>query len=168
MANVDPLTSEQMAAWRPNLLSWKIIDRELERQLQRDFGVPHAYYAILVALQERGTGSLPLTKLAHDLDYSQSRMSHAVAKLEELGWVEHARDASDKRIKALRLTNAGREAYREASVGHLAVVREVFFSHLNDEDLVDLTRIGQKMLRGLGTDGSLSARSHDSDLSTEV
>jgi DNA-binding MarR family transcriptional regulator len=154
MGAENSLTKEQMAAWRSNLLSWKIIERELDRQLQRDFGIPHAYYSILVALDEQtGGASLPLTRLAEELENSQSRMSHAVTKLEELGWVEREKDPSDKRITALRLTEAGRTAHRESSIGHYETVRAVFFAHLDDQDLADLRRIGGKLLGGLSSTG---------------
>jgi DNA-binding MarR family transcriptional regulator len=150
MVASDSFTEMEIAAWRSNLLSWKIIERELDRQLQRDMGIPHAYYSILVALQEQTRGSsMPLTRLAEELENSQSRMSYAVARLEDLGWVEQTQDFSDRRIKALRLTDAGRAAYRDATTGHVAVVREIFFSRLDEEDLADLRRIGEKLLQSL-------------------
>jgi DNA-binding MarR family transcriptional regulator len=153
MATGHPLTPAEMASWRPNLLSWKIIERELDRQLQRDFGMPHAYYAILVALDEQTRcTSLPLTRLAEELENSKSRMSHAVAKLEKLGWVERVEDATDKRVKWLRLTDAGRTVFLESSIGHSEVVRSVYFAHLDEQDLADLTRIGNKLLDALTAD----------------
>ncbi len=151
-------TDEELAAWRPNLISWQLIERDLERQLQRDSGMPHTYYAILVVLGEQH--SIPLAALADELDYSPSRMSHAVARLEESGWVERLPDASDRRVTLLRLTGEGRRALAAASVGHVGQVRSSFFAHLDDRDLTDLARIGRKLYDGLtgGRPGPLSGQ----------
>jgi len=148
-------TDEELAAWRPNLISWQLIERDLERQLQRDSGMPHAYYAILVVLNEQH--SMPFAALAAELDYSPSRMSHAVARLEDSGWVEREPDVSDRRVTRLRLTGEGRRALAAASVGHVAQVRSSFFAHLDDRDLADLARIGGKLYDGLtgGRPGAL-------------
>ena len=156
MTSGNRFTDEELAAWRPNLISWQLIERGLERQLQRDSGMPHAYYAILVVLGEQH--SMPLAALAAELDSSPSRMSHAVARLEESGWVERVPDASDRRVTLLRLTGEGRRALAAASVGHVGQVRGSFFVHLDDRDLADLARIGRKLYDGLtgGRPGPLS------------
>lgn len=148
-------TDEELAAWRPNLISWQLIERDLERQLQRDSGMPHAYYAILVVLGEQH--AMPIAALATELDYSPSRMSHAVARLEESGWVERLPDGSDRRVTLLRLTREGRRALAAASVGHVAQVRASFFAHLDERDRADLARIGRKLYDGLtgGRPGAL-------------
>ena len=59
----------------------------LDRELQRDAGMPHAYYEILVRLSEQPDRSLRMSELAERSQSSRSRVSHAVARLEEAGWV---------------------------------------------------------------------------------
>ncbi|WP_375389046.1 MarR family winged helix-turn-helix transcriptional regulator [uncultured Amnibacterium sp.] len=146
------LTDAEMAAWRPNIQAWTLIERCLDQQLRRDADMPHAYYGILLALNAQGDRSMPLTRLATALDYSQSRMSHAIAKLEASGWVERKPDESDRRVSAIGLTGAGRIALRRASAGHLEEVRRTFLAHLDANDLEDLRRIGTKLLDGLTRD----------------
>jgi DNA-binding MarR family transcriptional regulator len=149
MPSTKRFTEAELSAWKTNVVSWRLIERSLDQQLQRDAGMPHAYYAILVALNDQSTRSLPLTRVAEQLDYSQSRMSHAVARLEESGWVERVTDPDDRRVTLLHLTEVGRRAFADASVGHIAEVRRVFFAALDDEDLDDLRRIGAKLLASL-------------------
>jgi DNA-binding MarR family transcriptional regulator len=161
MTSSDRFTADELSAWRPNILSWQLIARYLDRQLIRDSGMPHAYYVILVALNAQRDRSLPITQLAEVLDYSQSRMSHAVTKLEASGWVERVADETDRRVSAIRLTEGGRAALASASVGHIQEVRRIFFAYLDGDDLVDLERIGQKLLDGLSSNQDLP-----SDLST--
>lgn len=149
MPRTDRLTDEELRAWKTNIVSWQLIERSLDQQLQRDAGMPHAYYAILVALNDQRDRSLPLTRIAAQLDYSQSRMSHAVARLEESGWVERLSDPGDRRVVLLHLTSTGRRAFAAASIGHLAEVRRLFFAVLDGEDLDDLRRIGAKLFASL-------------------
>lgn len=155
MNRTDRFTAEELRVWRPNIFSWQLILRYLDRQLIRDSGMPHAYYVILVALSAEEDRSLPITRLADVLDFSQSRMSHAVSKIEAAGWVERRPDHTDRRVTAIRLTDQGRAALARASVGHIEEVRRVFFAHLDAEDLVDLERIGAKLLDGLSANQDL-------------
>ena len=62
-----------------------------DAQLIRDSGLPHGYYEILVHLSEAPGRALRMTQLAKASTYSKSRLSHAVARLEERGWVGAAR-----------------------------------------------------------------------------
>ena len=59
----------------------------LDRQLQRDADMPHAYFEVLVRLSEAPDRSLRMSELADLTLSSRSRLSHAVARLEERGWV---------------------------------------------------------------------------------
>jgi DNA-binding MarR family transcriptional regulator len=155
MPSANRFTEAELSAWKVNIVSWRLIERSLDQQLQRDAGMPHAYFAILVALNDQSTRSLPLTRVAEQLNYSQSRMSHAVARLEESGWVERLTDPDDRRVTLLHLTGGGRRALATASAGHTAEVRRIFFSALDDQDLEDLRRIGAKLFASLSEEKAL-------------
>ena len=58
------LSDDEQAAWRAFLLATHTIDQRLDRQLQRDAGMPHAYYAILVALSESKQKGVQMSDLA--------------------------------------------------------------------------------------------------------
>lgn len=152
MAPPKRLTTEELDAWRVNLIAWQLIERALDRQLQRDSGMPHAYYAILVALNFAESKSVPLTKIAEQLGQSQSRLSHAVKRLEENGWVAREASENDKRISILRLTDGGRDAIARATGGHFAEIQRVFLQNLDDADLRDIRRIGLKLVDGITTE----------------
>ena len=65
--------------------------------MQRDAGIPHFYYALLVHLSEAPGRRLRMTDLAEQVKITRSRLSHAVARLEEQGWVSRADCDTDKR-----------------------------------------------------------------------
>jgi len=51
------LTRKQNDAWRSLVLASHVLDDALDRQSQRDGGLPHAYYKVLVFLYEAPTAA---------------------------------------------------------------------------------------------------------------
>lgn len=122
---------------------------ELDRQLQRDSGMPHGYYVILVRLSETEGRAMRMSELADATRSSRSRLSHAVARLEERGWVVREECETDRRGLLARLTDTGLKALTDAHPGHVATVREFVISQLGDEQLVQLGDIGEALVRRL-------------------
>ena len=71
------LDEAEAAAWRSYLQMTHLLQRELDGQLQRDARMPHTYYGILARLSDQSPAPVRVTDIAADLDYSQSRTSHA-------------------------------------------------------------------------------------------
>jgi DNA-binding MarR family transcriptional regulator len=146
----DPrwLDDDEQRAWRAYLFATQRVDAALDRQLQRDAGMPHAYYGILTVLVEAGVDGLRMSDLARALRYSPSRLAHAVSALERSGWVERHACPTDRRGQIATVTPAGAAAQRAAAPGHVALVRELFFDHLDAEQLRQLSelldRIGRR------------------------
>ena len=84
----------------------------MDGQLQRDAGFPHGYYEILVRLSEAPDRALRMSQLAEASTSSKSRLSHAVARLEERGWVERLSCPTDRRGLIAGLTDQGFAALR--------------------------------------------------------
>ena len=91
------LTDEQQRAWRAYLRFGAALDEALDRQLQRDAGMPHAYYMVLAMLSEAPGRTRRMSELARITSSSPSRPSHAVARLEERGWVRRDKHPTDRR-----------------------------------------------------------------------
>ena len=103
--------------------------------------MPHAYYTVLVALSEQPGRACRMSVLAERTMSSQSRLSHAVARLEERGWVRRDPSAADGRGKLAVLTAAGQRALRDAAPGHVEQVRRVVFDRLTPEQVRQLAEI---------------------------
>lgn len=69
------LDDDEQRTWRAFLAASQTVQEELDRQLQRDSGMPHAYYAVLVKLSEAPGRTLRMSELASEVNSSQSRLS---------------------------------------------------------------------------------------------
>lgn len=141
------LDDDEQRAWRAFLTASQLVQEELDRQLQRDSGMPHAYYAVLVKLSEAPDRMLRMSELAAEVNSSQSRLSHAMARLEERGWVRRERCAADKRVSWAVLTDEGFAVLVAAAPGHVEAVRQSFFDLLDPEQLHRLTEICAVLLK---------------------
>ena len=81
------LTPDELSAWLVYVATTSLLDGALDRQLQRESGMPMAYYLILAMLSDVPGRTLRMSDLAAVTQSSQSRLSHAVSKLERNGWV---------------------------------------------------------------------------------
>jgi DNA-binding MarR family transcriptional regulator len=125
------LDDDEKAAWLAFLAARARIDRVLDRQLTRDAGLPHAYYQVLAMLSDSPDRTTRMSDLARDTNSSQSRMSHAVARLEALGWVRREPCPTDARGQLAVLTDDGFAVLAAAAPGHVEAVRRVLFDHLS-------------------------------------
>jgi DNA-binding MarR family transcriptional regulator len=135
------LSEREQRAWRAFLATTQSLYDALDRQLQRDAGMPHAYYVLLAMLAEAPDRALRMTDLATVTNSAQSRISHAVARLEEAGWVRRKKCPTDRRGNIAVLTDEGFAALVKATPGHVATVREQLFDALAPEQVEALTAI---------------------------
>lgn len=135
------LDDDEYEAWRSLLATMSLLEAALDRQLQRDAGMPHAYYQILAMLSEVPGRSLRMSDLAAITQSSQSRVSHAVAKLEAAGWVRRRPSPADRRSTIAELTAEGYAVLEAAAPGHVECVRENLFDGLTREQVGSLRDI---------------------------
>ena len=135
------LTDDEQLVWRAFVPMLQQLPAAFDRQLQRDAGIPHTYYMILAMLSEAPGQALRMSELADLTTTSQSRLSHAVARLEEQGWVERRPCPTDKRGQVALLTAAGFLRLAELAPGHVAEVRRIVIDGLTPAQLDALREI---------------------------
>ncbi|AWW39093.1 MULTISPECIES: MarR family winged helix-turn-helix transcriptional regulator [Streptomyces] len=143
------LTEEEQRVWRSYLHATTLLDDHLDRQLQRDAGMPHVYYGLIVSLAEAPGRRLRMTELAMRAKITRSRLSHAIARLEQSGWVRREDCPSDKRGQFAVLTDEGMEVLEQSAPGHVAAVRQALFERLTPEQQKSLGEIMQIVAEGL-------------------
>jgi DNA-binding MarR family transcriptional regulator len=139
------LDDDEQRAWRAFLRAASGVDEALDRQLQREAGMPHAYYQVLAMLSEVPDRTLRMSELAGLTTSSASRLSHAVARLEEKGWVRREKHPTDRRGALAVLTDDGWDALVAAAPGHVAAVRAAVFDRLDAEQVRQLRAISERI-----------------------
>ena len=99
----------------------------LDRQLRDESGMSHDDYQILSRLHRAPARALRMSELAAEVGFSPSRLSHAVRRMEEEGWIERSPSEIDRRGTEARLTDLGVKVVEDASPAHLALVRRLTF-----------------------------------------
>ncbi|MGH3441707.1 MAG: MarR family winged helix-turn-helix transcriptional regulator [Nitriliruptorales bacterium] len=143
------LDDDEQATWRAFLSAGRLLFDQLDQELQDDAGMPHSYYEVLVVLSEAPDRMLRMTELADALLWSRSRLSHAVNRLEEKGWVERAACPTDQRGAFAVLTDEGFEVLREAAPGHVEGVRTHLFDQLTPDQVRQLHAISDAIVAHL-------------------
>ncbi|MER6773513.1 MarR family winged helix-turn-helix transcriptional regulator [Streptomyces bacillaris] len=152
------LTDEEQSVWRAYLHATTLLEDHLDRQLQRDAGMPHTYYGLLVQLSQAPRRRMRMTELARNAKITRSRLSHAVARLEKNGWVRREECPSDKRGQNAVLTEEGYAMLSRSAPGHVDAVRQALFDRLTPEQVRSLGDIMRVLAHGLepeGTDADL-------------
>ena len=140
------LTASEQQTWRVYLTACQTLFTAVEAQLQHGAGFPHGYYEILVRLSEAPGRALRMSQLAQASTSSKSRLSHAVARLEERGWIQRVDCPTDRRGQVAQLTDAGFAALTEAAPGHVSQVRRSLIDLLTPEQLGQLREISEAII----------------------
>ena len=152
MTDTRWLDADEQETWRAFLWTSRLLNEALDRQLQRDSGMPHTYYMILAMLSESPERSRTMTELAELVHSSPSRLSHAVNRLEEAGWVRRTKHDTDRRATIAELTEAGHAVLVEAAPGHVAEVRRHLFDPLSREQMLEFRETLHALLTSLDPD----------------
>ncbi len=140
------LSEEEQRTWRLFLQACESVFSATDAQLIRDSGLPHGYYEILVHLSEAPGRALRMTELARASSYSKSRLSHAVARLEERGWVQRRDCPTDRRGQIAQLTDEGFAALAAAAPGHVGQVRRSLIDVLTPDQVKQLGEISAAII----------------------
>jgi DNA-binding MarR family transcriptional regulator len=143
------LDAEEQKAWRAWLYSSLLLHDRLDRDLTHQTGISHAYYEILVQLSEAPCRALRMSQLAERSLSSRSRLSHAVSRLEERGWVRRQVCEDDGRGQLAVLTDEGFAALEAAAPIHVESVRAHLFDQLSPEQIAAMRDIGETLVRHL-------------------
>jgi DNA-binding MarR family transcriptional regulator len=143
------LSAQEQVVWRSFIEATQLLIDRLDQELQHDSGIPHTYYEVLVRLSEVPDRRLRMSALADRSMSSRSRLSHAVARLEQNGWVRRELCATDRRGQLAVLTDAGFAALEAAAPRHVEGVRTHLLDPLTPEQVEQLGAICIAIAGGL-------------------
>lgn len=131
-------------AWRRFRRMFTMLEGRLARELTEETGLSMADYTVLSNLVEADERRWRITELAQHMQWSQSRLSHQILRMEKRDLVRRAEADDDARGTVVVLARPGLRAVAAAAPHHFHGVR----SHMIDlltadqlETLVDIADI---------------------------
>ncbi|MGN8050925.1 MarR family winged helix-turn-helix transcriptional regulator [Curtobacterium sp. 22159] len=140
-----PLSSEQLEVWVALATVLERLPTALDAQLQRDSGLTHFEHGVLFALDAEPDRTLRMSVLAAAASCTLSRLSRAVTRLEQKGWVRRVVDPTDGRFTLAELTDAGHDQVAASTPGHQALVHRVVFDALTPAQTKQLGVISRRI-----------------------
>jgi len=143
------LDEDENRAWRGYVRMHQLLDSQLERELSREFGLSLADYAVLVHLSEADGRRLRMSELAQQVQWSRSRLSHQVSRMQQRGLVERSECPTDARGSFAALTETGLRTIETAAPTHLAGVRRHLLGRLSPAQIANLAAISEAVIEPL-------------------
>ena len=143
------LTEDEQRAWRGLMQMTAQLNARMNRQLQEEYGISLADYAVLVVLSEAPEGRCRVFEIASALAWEQSRVSHQLARMQRRGLVARQECPSDARGAFVILTGTGRAAIERAAPAHVETVRQLVFDGMTPAELAALTALTSRVLERL-------------------
>src|SRR3984957_5541105 len=150
MDDMEWLSDEQQAAWRPFVALLLRLPAALDAQLQKEAGITQFDYLVLSALSEADDRALRMSELAATANSSMSRLSHVVSRLETRGWVRREPCPGDGRFINAVLTHEGGQKVLATAPRAVSAVRELLVDTLTSEEFTQLGALSEKILAAQG------------------
>lgn len=151
------LDEAEAAAWVRLAALVELLPGVLDSQLRKDSGLTHFEYLVLTMLADAPDRVLRMSALAARTSATLPRLSHVVGRLEARGLVRRSPCPEDGRASNVELTDAGADAWRAATPGHVATVRRAVFDVLDPGQVRQVSDIAETILRTIDPDGSMTA-----------
>ena len=146
------LSSEELDTWVSLTSLLVALPQAIDRQLKRDSGLNFFEYSIMSGLSREERHAMQLSTLAQLAAGSLSRISHAVSRLEQQGWVQRRACHGEARGVEAALTKAGLAKLVEAAPAHVREARRLVVDVLSPADHEQLTAICGKLVRAASPD----------------
>jgi DNA-binding MarR family transcriptional regulator len=142
------LDRTELGAWRGLLRVHSRMTKALDAELIAAHGISLSSYEVLLFLSDAPEGRLRMSELADGVLLSRSGLTRLVDRMERDGLLRRERCEDDARGFNALITAEGRELFQSARRTHLDGVRELFLSHLSDDELRTLARLWEKVAPG--------------------
>jgi DNA-binding MarR family transcriptional regulator len=139
------LSEGERRAWRGLVRAHACLAKRLDAELEAAHGLPLSSYEVLHHLREASEARMRMAELAQQAQLSRSGLTRLVDRLEREGLLQRCSCHHDARGSYACLTDAGRARLEQASVTHLAVVHEQFFSHFSELELQRLADMWERI-----------------------
>ncbi|WUV13006.1 MarR family transcriptional regulator [Amycolatopsis sp. NBC_01488] len=138
MDGVDPeITTARQAGYDPRVLAFgrlqgaaNRLEYLLGRALERECGITHLMYEVLLIVGRAGADGLTMRSIAQEQVLTTGGATRLVDRMESLGLVTRTASARDRRVQLVRLTSLGEETTVRASRLHVENIEQFFLRPL--------------------------------------
>ena len=123
----------------------------LSRQITQHSGITAAEYVVLVSLSELPVPEISLNRLATNLGWEISRMSHQISRMEESGLVKKTRNSEDSRSFNVSITPQGRNVAETAIPLQSKEINHCFSEVLTKQQMETLIEISEVIAQHMKT-----------------
>ncbi|MBF6463590.1 winged helix-turn-helix transcriptional regulator [Nocardia beijingensis] len=144
----DPpwLDDVEMRAWLGFVRTRDLIAAAVGRDSTKESNLTYVEYSVLAYLAEAPDHRLTFADLAAKLEWSQSRLSHQITRMEKRELVVREPIPDDARRTAAKLTPRGADVLTGAAPAHVQSVRRHMIDILDRQQLVALADIYDTLL----------------------
>ncbi|MCW2914765.1 MAG: putative MarR-family regulator [Actinomycetia bacterium] len=109
------------------------VERIAARAFERECGISHAMFEVLLRLDPGGDGS-SMSELACDLILTSGGMTRLIDRMVKAGLVRRYPSTTDRRIQLADLTPRGQDMLAQAKRVHAETLKRFFAGPLSDGD----------------------------------
>jgi DNA-binding MarR family transcriptional regulator len=126
----DSQNDDAIGAWSAFLRAHAAIVRSIDRDVERDGGIPLRWYDVLLELNAAPGRRLKMQELSELVVLSRTRVSRVVDELEGAGLVTRQANPDDRRSSYAVISDTGRRALRRAAPVYLNSIQSRFAARL--------------------------------------
>jgi DNA-binding MarR family transcriptional regulator len=140
------LDDVEKRAWLGFVRTRDLVAAAVGRDSSRESSLTYVEYSVLAYLADEPDHRLAFADLAARLEWSQSRLSHQITRMEKRGLVAREPIPDDARRTAARLSPRGADVLSTAAPAHVQSVRRHMVDVLDRQQLAALADIYDTLL----------------------
>lgn len=140
------------AAWELYFTTTARLTERIEAALKCQAGLSMPEYSVLLMTDRAGEEGVRPSRLAHQVVFSRSRLTHTMKRLESRGLIERRPCQGDGRGGLVFLTLDGKTLFDKAALIQRAVIRRLFLDDITPEEVSMLTSLFSRVSARLDED----------------
>jgi DNA-binding MarR family transcriptional regulator len=139
----NELNEEEMRIWHMWKGSFKSIFGRVVKDMSEHTGLSEGDFGVLDRLVHFGNGKLRQQELADSMEWTKSRLSHHLTRMEQRGLVLRKPLDTDRGVQVI-ITSAGKSALDDARPIVSKAIRKHFLDQLTDQDIESITKLAER------------------------
>jgi len=141
--NKKMISEEELQIWHMWKSSYKRIFSRVVKDMFDKTGLSEGDFGILDRLDLFGKGNLRQQELADSMDWTKSRLSHHLTRMEKRGLVLREPIETERGVQVIT-TSEGKSALEDARPVVSMAIREYFLDLLTEQDIESITTLEEK------------------------